>query len=245
MSIWNRFAFAAFTAITLTAVTSVAGDTKVTNAALVIDGGQRFFRSKAGDLALGAYGKKKTPLGSPAYLEREKTIPAAAVAKVSVVTSKPITVDWSSVKESDIGGGLNYLNKGGGKASLTVGSAKSAHLVLVKFAIGTGDLKDLLNLHATDARSYMKNEGGDARIVGEVYVAMEAELASTITTAASVTATAGANGLEVEVKGGTKGTSTTKLSLPADTTFAYLLFKVNQWGGNKATSMEDDRQGLN
>lgn len=245
MKHWNRLAIAALSTVTLCTLPALAGDVKITKGTLVIDGGQRYFRGKATDVALGSYGQKKTPIGSPNYLAIEKTIPAATLAKVPVKVTGPIAVDWSKVSKTDVDAGVNFLKKGGGKGSLTVDSAKSAKLVLVKFSIAEGDLKDLLNKYATDARTAMKNEGGDARIVSEVYVAMEAELASTVTTGGSVSASGTANGLEIEVKATTSSTTSTKVVLPPDTTFAYLLHKVKKWSGSTITDMEDDREGLN
>lgn len=245
MKTWNRLAAVLFAATTLTAAPSFAGDVKITKGALVIDGGQRFFRGKATDVALGSYGEKKTPLGKPSYLAIERTIPGATIAKVPVKVTGPISVDWSKVSKTDIEGNVNFLKKGGGKASLTVEQAKSAKLVLVKFSIAEGDLKDLLNKHAGDARKEIKKEGKDARIVSEVYVAMEAELASSVTTGVSVSASGTQNGIEVEVKGGTNGTTSTKVVLPPDTTFAYMMHRVKKWSGDTIDNMEDDQQGIN
>jgi hypothetical protein len=245
MKKWNRFAAAALASITLLAFPALAGDVKITKKALVIDGGQRFFRGKATDVALGSYGEKKTPITAPNYLAIEKTIPGATLAKVPVKITGPIAVDWSKVSKTEIEGGVNYLQKGGGKASLTVDSAKSAKLVLVKFSIAEGDLKDLLNNHANDARQAMKDEGKDARIVSEVYVAMEAELASTVTTGGSGSANGTVNGLEIEVKASGSNTTTTKVVLPPDTTFAYLLHRVKKWDGKRVKDMEDDQSGIN
>jgi hypothetical protein len=63
-----------------------------------------------------------------------------------------------------------------------------------------------------------------------------------------VSAKGGANGLEVEVAASGSSTTTTKVGLPPDTTFAYLLHKVKKWGGggkNVVDDMEDDRVGVN
>jgi hypothetical protein len=243
MKTWNRIAVALFAAATLTALPSFAGDVKITKGALIIDGGIRFFRGKATDVALGSYGEKKVPLGNPAYLAIERTIPAATLAKVPVKVTGPIAVDWGKVSKTDVEGNVNFLKKGGGKASLTIEGAKSAKLVLVKFSIAEGDLKDLLNKHAQDARDEIKKEGKDARIVSEVYVAMEAELASSVTTGGSVSASGTANGIEISVAGSTSSTTTTKVVLPPDTTFAYLLHRVKKWDKKVISDMEDDRQG--
>lgn len=240
-----RLAFAALAAVSLFAFPALAGDVKITKGTLVIDSGQRFFRGKATDVALGSYGEKKTPFGGIPYLAIERTIPASNLAKVQVKVTGPITVDWGKVSKTDVSGGVNYLKAAGGKASLSVESAKSAKLVLVKFSIPEGELKDLLNKHAGQARSEIKKEGNDARVVSEVYVAMEAELASKVTTGGSVSATGTANGLEVSVAASNSTTTTTKVSLPPDTTFAYLLHKVKKWDGDKVSDMEDDRAGAN
>lgn len=241
----GRFAFAVLAAFSLVALPALAADVKVTKSTLVIDSGQRFFRGKATDVALGSYGEKKTPALSNPYLAIEKTLSPKTISKIPVKVTGPISVDWSKVSKTDVEGGVNYLKAGGGKGSFSVESAKSARLVLVKFSIHEGDLKDLLNKHADDARDYLKKEGNDGRIVSEVYVAMEAELASKVTTGGSVSASGSANGLEVSVAASGSSTTTTKVTLPPDTTFAYLLHKVKKWSGKNVDDMEDDRAGMN
>ncbi|MBI2392106.1 MAG: hypothetical protein HYV09_21115 [Deltaproteobacteria bacterium] len=241
----GRLAVAALVAASLYALPAFAGDVKVTKGALVIDGGQRFFRGKATDIALGSYGEKKTPVGQIPYLAIEKTLSPGVLGKVPIKITGPIAVDWSKVSSSDISAGVSFLKKGGGKGSLTIDAAKGAKLVLVKFSIAEGDLKDLLNKHATDSRDYLKKEGGDGRVVSEVYVAMEAELASSVTTGGSVSASGTSNGLQIEVAASGSSTTTTKVTLPPDTTFAYLLHKVKKWSNKVVDDMEDDRAGLN
>lgn len=240
-----RFALSCLAALSLFAVSASAGDVKITNGTLVIDGGQRFFRGKASDVALGAYGEKKNPIGSPAYIAIEKVMMPIIIAKAPLKITGPIAVDWGKVSKTDISANATYLKAGGGKASLSVESAKSARLVLVKFSLYEGDLKDLLNKHAGDARNYLKKEGNDGRIVSEVYVAMEAELASKVTVGGSASANGNNGTLEIEVGASGSSTTTTKVVLPPDTTFAYLMHKVKKWNGDKVENMEDDRQGAN
>ena len=239
-----RFALA-FTAACLFASTALAGDVRVTKGVLVIDGGQRFFRGKATDIALGSYGEKKTPALAIPYLAIEKTLASNIVAKVPVKVTGPIGVDWTKVSKTDLDAGVSYLKLAGGKGSLTVEGAKSVKLVLVKFSIAEGDLKDLYNKFAGGARDYLKKEGGDARVVSEIYVAMEAELASAVTTSGKVTGSGTVNGIEIEVSVQSTTTTTSKITLPPDTTFAYLLHRVKKWDGSKIQDMEDDRPGLN
>lgn len=241
----SRIGFAALAALSLLTLPALAGDVSVKKGALVIDSGQRFFRGKATDVALGSYGEKKTPALAVPYLAVEKAMPPSVLARSSVKITGPISVDWAKVSKTDVEAGMNYLNAAGGKASLSVEKAKSARLVLVKFSLHEGDLKELLNRHAAESRSYLKKEGKDGRIVSEVYVAMEAELASKVTTGASASAKGNANGLEIEVAASSSSTTTTKISLPPDTTFAYLLHRVKKWSGDKIDDMEDDRPGAN
>lgn len=55
--------------------------------------------------------------------------------------------------------------------------ATEADLVLVKPGIDRGDLQEMLDRAAGKARRSLRDEGRDARIVSEVYLVVEAEIA--------------------------------------------------------------------
>lgn len=221
-----------------------ASDVKVSKTAFRYNG-VNYFRAKSENIRLVSYGDKKTPVGQANYLAVQNNITGENLAKVGTSVSGPFTIDWSKVSKVDAegGGSLKYFMKGGGKASFSHSKAESAHLKLVKFSINEGPLKTLLNNHATGARNFLKGEGNSGRVVSEVWVVMEAELASEVTTSGSVSGNASAQGIEVKFKAGGSRTATSKIVIAPDTTFAYLLHKVKRWDGNQVKDLEDDQHG--
>jgi hypothetical protein len=112
----------------------------------------------------------------------------------------------------------------------------------VNLSIKEGAIKRILNKEADWARKQMDREGRDARVVSDVWVVMEAELAETFSTAASVSAKAEGTDITVKASGGVGGSSTVKLS--EGTTFAYALMKVRKWKNGKIQDMEKDYKGM-
>ena len=242
----RRAAFAAFVALCLFTSAAFAAGAKVTDGRLIIDGGQRFFRGKASNVSLGSYGQAKTPVVGHPYLAIEKNVTPGNVSKVPITISGPITIDWTKVSKTDIdASAYTFLKLGGGKGNLTVATASSAKLVLMKFSINEGDLKDILNKHDTAARAYLKSEGADGRIVSEIYVAMEAELANDMQVSGKVSGNGSVDGIQIEMAASGKRTTSSTVTLAPNTTFAYLLHKVTKWTGPAIDNMEDDRPGIN
>ncbi len=222
-------------------------NTKLTKASLTY-GTIRYFRGKSENVQLGSYGQKKTPVAQPAYLAVQSKVKGEYLTKSNVKIAPPITVDWAKESKTDVEADVRYLKVGGGKATFTHQAAKNAKLKLVKFYLDEGPLKKLLNNEADGARKFLADEGADARIVSEVWVVMEAELADQVSNAGTVSGNGSANGFDVEVKAGTQTTTTTKLTISPDTTFAYLLHRVKKWNDSsksKIEDLEDDMAGLN
>jgi hypothetical protein len=208
-------------------------------------GGVKYFRGKSENVQLGSYGEKKTPAGKPNYLAIEKNIKTQHLDSAKVKVAGPFNIDWSkqSKKHVEATGGLKFFKNSGGTAALTHKKAKQAKLKLMKFFIHEGAMKTTLNKQADGARSYLKKEGKDGRVVTEVWVVMEAKLANSISNAGSVSASSGNNGIKIKARGETTET----ITLAPGTTFAYLMHKVKKWnkGKKKITDMEDDQKGLN
>jgi hypothetical protein len=215
-------------------------------------GTQKYFRGKAENVELCSYGEKKDPIGANAYLAVQAKVQREHLAgKIQEVP--PLTVDWNSASKADVevNGEVQYfvLNAKTAK-SASYEKVKSGHLELVKFFINEGPLQRMLNKEADGARKYLAEEGADGRIVSEIWVAMEAEMAEHFRNAASTTSAAsGALGpvqaaLEITASGGTQGSQT--ISLSPGTTFAYLMHKVNKWNKDKTQieGLEDDRKGM-
>ncbi|MDZ7360470.1 MAG: hypothetical protein ONB46_07045 [candidate division KSB1 bacterium] len=225
---------------------AAADDVKITGSAFVYKG-IRYFRAKSENVDLGSYGEKKTPLTQANYLAVQNKVKADNLAKINVNISGPYSIDWAKFSSTDVNAGINYLKAGGATAAFSHDAAKKADLKLVKIYINEGPLKTLLNNHADGARNYMADEGDDARIASEIWVAMEAELASQITNDFNITGEASSGGFTVEFSASTSSTKKSTITIPPNTTFAYLLHKVTKWSNNKTKveDMEDDQQSLN
>ncbi len=238
---------AALAAVSLFALPAFAADLKISKSAFAY-GGTRYYRGKAENVRLGSYGEKKTPVGQTNYLAVQNHITQANLAKVKVGIAGPFPMEWSKYSKTDVEAGLStkYVKAGGATATLSHEAAKSANLKLVKFYLNEGELRKLLNNHADGARNYLADEGNDGRVVSEVWVVMEGTLASQVTTSGSVSGSGTANGLQIDVKASTSSTTTTKITLPPDTTFAYMMHKVKKWEDKKTRvgDLEDDQHGM-
>jgi hypothetical protein len=229
--------------LTFWTVPAVAGnDVKITSAAFKYDG-INYFRGKAENVNLASYGEKKTPVGQTNYLAVQDDIKRVDLGKVTVKISGPYSIDWSKYSSTDVNAGIKYIGAAGVTGSFSRDAAKSANLKLVKFSIDEGQLKKLLNNYAVSARKFLKDEGADSRVVSEVWIVMEATLASQVTTGGSVTGEGTANGIKVTISASGSSTSTSSITIPTDTTFAYLLHKVKKWDKDKVDDLEDDQHG--
>ena len=237
-------ALAALGTLVVPATASAVTNVKLTKVAFKKDG-IRYYRGKAENVKLCSYGEKKTPITQANYLAVQNNVPGDNLAQVSVQISGPFGINWSKYSTTDLSASISYLKAGGVKGTFTRAAAMSANLKLVKFHLNEGALEKLLNNHASGARKYLADEGADGRIVSEVWVVMEADLASDVTTGGSVTGTGTGGGFKVKLGGSTSSTVGSTITIPPGTTFAYLLHKVKKWnqGKTKVENMEDDQHG--
>lgn len=239
------FGLAVLAFVSLLAVPAVAAaNVKVKNNAFMYNG-VRYFRGKAENIRLGSFGQKKTPLTQANYLQVHNQVAPGNLSKVKVHFSGPYSIDWNKVSNTDIGANVTFIKNNGAKGSLSREAAKSANLKLVKIHMNKGTIVNLLNKHAGAARNYLANEGNDGRVVGEVWVVMEGNLASQVTTSGSVSASGSQGGIKVDIKAGGSSNKTTSITLPPESTFAYLMYKVKKWKDKKTVvvDLEDDQHG--
>jgi hypothetical protein len=208
----------------------------------------KYFRGKAENVEIGSYGDKDDPVGPQSYLAVQAKVKREHLkGRVKRITTAKI--DWNKQSKADVevSGVVKYFGLNGQAAvSGSYEKAKSARLELVKFAINEGPLKTMLNKEANGARKYLAEEGRDGRIVSEIWVWMDGELAEHFATSGAIETSVGITGadLELTAKGGTHGSQTIRIS--AGTTFAYLLHKVKKWNKDKTQieDLEDDSHGL-
>jgi hypothetical protein len=227
---------------------SFAAETKVTKHFIEV-GTIKYFRGKAENVSIGAYGEKKDPIGPDAYLAIQNRVKTEHLtSRVRYATTANINFANTNKADVEVNGTLKVFGVGVKVAeSMSFEKAKSGHLKLVKFFIDEGPLQAMLNKDADGARNYMADEGDDARIVSEVWVVMEAELADHFDSSASrsVAVSLGGNSLDFSASGGKLGSQT--ITLSQGTVFAYLMHKVKDWnkGKTQIEDMEDDQKGMN
>jgi len=209
-----------------------------------------YFRGGCEDVNLVCFGEKKTPLGKAPYLYVAGTVSPANLAKVDVTISPPYPIEWDKFSDKEVNVGIKYLTVAGGQVGFSRGAAESANLVLIKLSLSSNALTTLLNKHADVARHHLKEEGSDARILSDAWIVMEAQLASRVTTGGSVSVSAplGTSGFTLNVGATSSSTTSSKVQIPENTCFAYLLAKVKKWdkvGGEwMVEELEDDTKGL-
>ncbi|WP_147371343.1 hypothetical protein [Meiothermus hypogaeus] len=223
--------------------------TKITNQYLEHNS-VKYFRGKAENVVLGSYGEKKNPIGSAAYLAIQNNIRAEHLNNRVRVLS-PVEITWNNTTKAEVeaNGSLRVygLNLSAAR-NMTFEQARSGRLKLVKLFINEGALQTMLNRDALAARNYLAREGTDARIVSEVWVVMEAELAEHFDTSSSIRVEVSRGqqaALEITASGGIHRSQS--ITLSAGNVFAYLLHKVKSWNRDKTEieNMEDDQSGLN
>ena len=212
--------------------------------------GKSYFRGGCEDVNLVSFGEKKSPIGKPHYLYVAGTVTATSLAQAKVTVSGPYSIEWAKFSDTDVNVGIKYLTAAGGQVGFSRNAAKSANLVLMKLSLNSIALKTLLNKHAGTARNYLRDEGNDARIVSDVWIVMEAQLASKVTSGGSVSVSApvGTSGFNLEVGTSASSTVATNVQIPENTCFAYLFSKVKKWdkvnGESMVEELEDDTKGL-
>ncbi|MFI5952523.1 LuxR C-terminal-related transcriptional regulator [Cryptosporangium sp. NPDC051539] len=213
--------------------------------------GITYFRDNIYSIEMGSYGKKHDVALSPkAYLEVQNRI-QRDVLKPYLRYGNYVTIDWEKQSSSEVNaqGKFTYFTasaSGGLTADYT--KAKSEHLRLVYFRIDNGSMEKMLNQDADGCRKYLRDEGGDGRVVCGLWIATDHTVAETVDAAykgnGSVSVSVGAAGLDVSATA-TTGTKKTVTMTVGPGAFAYLLAKVTDWDSDdKVGTVRDDKHGL-
>lgn len=210
-------------------------------------GAMKYFRGNAHLVEIGTYGEKKDPIGAKAYLDTEGTVKREYLAP-RVDKGRPVGVAWEQTTkaELEVNGlvpvfGLNISVAG----TYDHGEVKAADLKLFNLSIAETPLKQMLNNDAVNVRKFFAAQGNSARIVSEVWVVMEAELAEHFNTSGAIMVGVKGVDMNVTAKGGKHGTQT--ITLSKGSVFAYKLHKVKDWNKDKTQilGMEADYKGMN
>lgn len=210
-------------------------------------GGLKYFRGNAHLVQLATFGELKNPIGAKAYLDTQGDVQRKYVDNYRVNTSGPVTINWSKTSKADVeanGDVKVYGVSVKAATSFSYEKVRDANLKLYSLSMSEGRLTKMLNNDADGARKYLAQEGRDGRIVSEVWIVMEAELAEHFDTSGSVSISAKGDDLNVTASGGTEGSQT--ITLSEGSVFAYKLHKIKDWnkGKTKIEDMEADYYGL-
>ncbi|MBL8292321.1 MAG: hypothetical protein JNN08_10825 [Bryobacterales bacterium] len=208
-------------------------------------GGVSYFRGHAEEIVIGSIGEKRTPLTKMNYLEAKDRIP---VDKINIVRSTVTEIDFAKTTKASFTATVAAIVKGvpvkfsGGS---TFDKLRSGELKLVKFSVTTEEMKKAANA-SPKAIENLINWGNDARIAHQVFIVMEASLATVFDNDVKVDLSAGAAGIEASVGVGSSSSGVTKVRISPGTGFAYLLAKID-WDAKqkknqtKIVDLDDDQ----
>ena len=205
----------------------------------------KYFRGNAHQIELACYGEKKDPIGAKAYLSREAKVKREYVSNY-VQKGKPVSINWKQASKAEVTVNGNVIVYG---VNIQVGAEysyeklSSADLRVVPFFLTEAGMKKMLNQDAKPARDYLKREGNDGRIVSQIWIVMEAELSEIFTQSESIGVNIAGDLLKLTASG--KNNRVETITLSPGSTFAYALYKVKKWDGEKIADMEDDYKGMN
>lgn len=203
--------------------------------------GKNYFRGGAEDVELGSYGEKRTPLTKMNYLEVKGKVPVPNMAKAVATVAD---IDQSKFSKNDIKADVQAIIDGVKvklKPEVAFQKLTNNELKLVKLTVLPNDMKTALNKSA-GALSDLKNYGRDARVAHQIFVVMDAKLATNFTNNVTVDLSASKGPMEVKLGVGHSSGNNTTVQISPGTTFAYLLADVD-WDDNKTkvVDMDDDQ----
>jgi hypothetical protein len=189
-------------------------------------GGVTYFRGHAEEVEIGSYGEKRTPITKMNYLEVKGRIP---VKKIDVAKSTVVDIDFSQTSKSAFNTNVFAIVQGvpvkfsGGT---TFDKLKKGELKLVKFSVLNNDMEKAAN-NSPKALDKLIDYGNDARIAHQVFVVMEASLATKFDNNVTADLSVGAGALQATVNGSHSKSGETTVKINAGTGFAYLLLKLD------------------
>jgi len=217
-------------------------------------GGKAYFRGGADDIILGDIGEKRTPLLKQNYLEVKDRLPADTLTGVR---STVVEIDTSTLSKTDFPlkvkaivpvSGVPVPTTVEGEVACT--KLKSFDLKLVKFTLLPSTLVEAVN-RSPLKRQELIDWRNDARIAHEVFLVMDAKVATKFDNQLNVNLSRGVDKVVQATVGGSGSASgSTTVTFAPGVCFAYLLAqpKWNAQMKNNITAMidaDDDQWSFN
>jgi hypothetical protein len=203
-------------------------------------GGIKYFRGNATAVALGSYGRKKTPPFKTTFLEVDANLD---LSKMIVAPAVVVDLDVTSSKKGDVEINLNVVGfpvKGG--IDSTFNALASHELKLVQFCLKLNEVKAAIN-DSSEALEDLQSSRAKARVVHQIWIVMHASEATKFAAAASIHASVTENGFELTAKAGGSGEKSTSVTLSSGSTYAYLFLKP-KLVGDRVESLATDQWGI-
>jgi hypothetical protein len=182
-----------------------------------------YFLASAENVTLGSYGEKKTPIGKPNYFLKHRDFDLSG-AEISSV--EEIKLDVTKTKKGDFHLAAD-AKVAGGNVGVSYDNFKEGKLVLMKFGISLGEVKDCFNSTAEKSKKAIQELKGmkKPRIVNQVFVIVSAEFARNISTSAEFKIKSTIKGIDIEPGIKHTGETNVKISISPGTVFAYGLLE--------------------
>lgn len=208
--------------------------------------GTNYFRRMSEDVVLGSYGKKKMPLNQINYLEVKNELPKS---KFKIKEIAKVDIDFSRSGNFEQFANATVLGIFKGSSEKKYEALQSGQLVLTKFIVAQNEIIKAINdspVHRDNLIEY----DNKARVVNEIFVVVEAELARRIEASGSLDGQVSVKAVTagVRTRGGVSNRSSVKLSTGMCLAYQLLDLKWDAKRKNKKTKVVDtniDEHGIN
>jgi hypothetical protein len=208
-------------------------------------GGRNYFRVGAESVKIMSYGEKRSPLTKGNYLDVYSQIPIgkSKIKNVTVLDDK-----FAQTTEKNLFANIRVPLVFNGKEKTALKDLLEGRLKLAKLEVSVEDLEAAAN-DSPKAIDKLIDFGDDARIVGALFVVMEAEMAESFDSSTSIETSVVVEGIKITT--GFTGSSSGKHSFTISdgSCFAYGMRKL-KWDANqkknktRIVDTEDDYWGL-
>ena len=214
--------------------------------------GMKYFRGNAHLVNLGTVGKKYDPIGAKAYLDPERNINRDKIEAYIKDQNYAVDINFSKYTQGDLevnGKVKVYGVKLSGSSSYSYSKLKTAKLSLLNFHLNEAQLKRLINNNSS-VFNFLKNEGNDARIVSEIWIVVEAEIAEAVDLSRTINVGAKFNkNNKLDVQFNLKSGKNHTISISTGSVFAYKMHKVKDYDkrrkkATKVTDLTVDYKGM-
>lgn len=196
-----------------------------------------YFLASAENLTLGSFGDKKTPIGKPNYLLKYYELD---FSNAEIDSVEQIKLDLSKTAKGDFSVSADAI-VADGNIGVSYDNFKEGNLVLMKFSISLGAMKDRFNSSSSDSKKAIQEliKLKKPRIVNQIFVIVSAEFASSISNVAEFKIKTNVKGIDFIPSGEHTGKNEKKISISKGTVFAYgLLEPIFKKPKEKATEIE-------